>query len=36
MAYGDFKNVNRRKDADKVLRDKAFHFAKNPTYINGL
>ena len=24
MAYGDFKDLNRRKFVDKVLRDKAF------------
>ena len=27
--YGDFKNLNRRTAADKVLRDKAFNIAKN-------
>ena len=32
MAYGDFKDVNRRTAADKVLCDKAFNFAKNPKY----
>ena len=32
MAYGDFKDLNRRSAADKVLRDKAFNIAKNPTY----
>ena len=32
MAYGDFKNLNRRTAADKVLRDKAFNIAKNPKY----
>ena len=30
MAYGDFKDLNRRTAADKVLRDKAFSTAKNP------
>ena len=30
MAYGDFKDLNRRTIADKVLRDKAFNIAKNP------
>ena len=25
MAYGDFKDLNRRTAADKVLRDKAFN-----------
>ena len=29
-AYGDFKNLNGRTAADKVLRDKAFNIAKNP------
>ena len=32
MAYGDFKNLNRRTAAKKVLRDKAFNIAKNPKY----
>ena len=32
MAYGDFKYLNRRTDADKVLRDKAFNIAKIPKY----
>ena len=32
MAYGDFKNLNRRTAADKVLRDKVFNIAKNLKY----
>ena len=32
MAYGDFKDLNRRTFADKVLRDKAFNIAKDPKY----
>ena len=32
MAYGDFKDLNRRTFADKVLRNKAFNTAKNPKY----
>ena len=32
MAYGDFKDLNRRTAADKVLRDKAFNIAKNSKY----
>ena len=32
MAYADFKDLNRRTAADKVLRDKAFNIAKNPKY----
>ena len=32
MAYGDFKDLNKRTAADKVLRDKAFYIAKNPKY----
>ena len=32
MAYGNFKDLNRRTGADKVLRDKAFNIAKNPKY----
>ena len=31
-AYGDFKDLNRRTYADKVLRDKAFDIAKDPKY----
>ena len=30
MAYGDFKKLNRRTAAAKVLRDKAFNYAKIP------
>ena len=29
MAYGDFKDLNRRTAADKVLHDKALNIAKN-------
>ena len=32
MAYGDFKDLNRRTVADKVLCDKAFNIAKDPKY----
>ena len=32
MAYGDFKDLTRRKASDKILRDKAFNIAKNPKY----
>ena len=32
MAYGDFKDLNRRATADKVLRDKAFNIMKNSKY----
>ena len=31
MTYGKFRDLN-RTFADKVLRDKAFNFAKNPKY----
>ena len=30
MAYGDFKDLNRRAFADKILRDKALNIAKDP------
>ena len=30
MAYGDLKNVARRKAFDKILHDKAFNIVKNP------
>ena len=32
MTYGDFKDLARRTDSDKILRDKAFNIAKNPEY----
>ena len=32
MAYGDFKTLNRRTFADKVLHDKAFNIAKDPKH----
>ena len=32
MAFGDFKDLARRKASDKVLRDKAFNIAKSPKY----
>ena len=32
MAYGDFKDLAKRTASPKVLRDKAFNFAKNPKY----
>ena len=32
MAYGDFKILNRRTLADKVLHDKAFNIAKDTKY----
>ena len=31
-AYGDFKNLPRRRTSDKVLRDKEFNIADNPKY----
>ena len=32
MAYGDFKDLAKRRAWDKVLRDKAFGNTKNPKY----
>ena len=32
MAYGDFKDLARRTDSDKILRNKAFDTAKNPKH----
>ena len=32
MAYEDFKDLNRRTAADKVLRDIAFNIDKHPKY----
>ena len=34
MAYGNFKDLNRSKFADKVLRDKAFNIAKIQNMMN--
>ena len=31
-AYGDFKNLLRRKASDEISREKAFIIAKNPKY----
>ena len=31
-AYADHKDLINRTDADKVLRDKAYHIASNPKY----
>ena len=32
MAYGDIKDLKRKTASNKVLKDKAFNFAKNPKY----
>ena len=32
MAYGDFKDLKRRTQSNKVLKDKAFAIASNPKY----
>ena len=32
MAYGDFKDLAKRTGPNKVLRDKAFNFAKDSKY----
>ena len=32
MAFGDFKELNRRTASDKIWHDKAFNIAKNPKY----
>ena len=32
VAYGDFKDLARRTDSNKILRDKALNIAKNPKY----
>ena len=32
MAYGDFKDLKRRTQSDKALKDKAFAIASNPKY----
>ena len=32
MAYGNFKDLNRRTFADNILHDKAFNIVKDPKY----
>ena len=32
MVYGESKDLTRRTQSDKVLRDKAFEIASNPKY----
>ena len=32
MAYGDFKDLKRRTQSDKDLKDKAFEIVTNPKY----
>ena len=32
MAYGKFKDLAKRSQSDKVLRDKVFEIASNPKY----
>ena len=32
MAYGDLKDLKRRTQSDKALKDKAFAIASNPKY----
>ena len=32
IAYGDFKDLNRRTVSDKILHVKAFNIGKNPKY----
>ena len=32
MAYGDFKDLAKRRASDEVLKDKAFNIAKNSKY----
>ena len=32
MAYGKYKDLDRRTHSDKVLKDKAFEIANNPKY----
>ena len=32
IAYGDFKDLNRRTFVDKLLRYKSFNITKNPKY----
>ena len=34
IAYGDFKDLERKTQSDKVLKDKAFKIASNPKYMD--
>ena len=36
MSYGDFKELTRRTDSDKILRDKPFNIAKKTMDINDI
>ena len=36
MAYGGFKSLKRKTDADKVLRDKAFNINKNQRGLDSM
>ena len=36
MTYADFKDLPRKTDSDRILRDKAFNIAKNPKYEDNL
>ena len=33
MGYGDFKNLPKKADAEKFLRDKSFFISKNQNYV---
>ena len=33
MAYGDFRNLTRKTNSDKILHDKAFKIVKNLKYV---
>ena len=32
LAYSEYKDLNKRTESDKVLRDKAYEIATNPKY----
>ena len=32
MAYGEYQDLTKRTQSDKVLKDKAFEIASNPKY----
>ena len=34
MARGDFKDLTRRTDSNKILHDKPFNIAKNPNIMD--
>ena len=34
MAYGKYKDLEKRTQSDKFLKDKAFEISSNPKYVD--